>query len=90
MVQRWHVAPSGATAPACHIQPPVAIRELHQGSWPLAVSWESHSALETPPSGRSPQGELRENRASARAILGKLVPWHALRSNKGPTINIEI
>lgn len=89
MVQRWHVAPSGATAPVCHTQPPVATRKPHHGSWPLAVSWEPHSALETLPSGGSPQGELRGRRATARAILGKLVPRHALRSNKEHIINIE-
>lgn len=88
-MSQWHVAPSGATAPTCHTQPPVATRKSHHGAWPLAASWDSHSALETPPSGGTLQGELRGGRAPARVMWGKLVPQRVLRSNKGHIINIE-
>lgn len=74
MVSRWHGAPSGATAPTCHTQPPVATRKPHHGSWPLAALWDPHSALETPPSGGTLQGELRGGRAPARVMWGQIGP----------------
>lgn len=73
-MSQWHVARSGATAPTCHTQPPVAIREPHHGPWPLAASWVPHSALETPSSDGTPQGELSRGKSSCQGDVGQIGP----------------
>lgn len=74
MVRRWHVAPSGATAPACHTQPPVATRKPRHGSCPLAVSWELHSTLETRPSGGSFWGRTEREKSSCQGDARQIGP----------------